>query len=68
MNPSSRFMSLSGISGVLAGSFALTGSYLVYITVYQGQEYMAYRKAVITLESLTQLLVLLTGVTQKLEI
>ena len=58
MNRSSRFMSLSGIAGVLAGLFALAGAYFAYQTVYSGQDYMDYRKAIITFESLTQLLIL----------
>lgn len=58
MDRSSRFMSLSGIAGVLAGLFALAGSFLAYRVVYEGQDYMAYRRAEITFESLTQLLVI----------
>jgi len=35
MNRSSRFISLSGMSGVLAGMFALIGAYLAYMIVYE---------------------------------
>ncbi len=35
MNRSSRFISLSGLSGILAGGFALIGAYLAYIIVYK---------------------------------
>ena len=35
MNRSSRFISLSGMSGVLAGMFALVGAYLAYMIVYE---------------------------------
>ena len=34
MNKSSRFMSLSGMSGILAGIYALIGAYLVYTIIY----------------------------------
>lgn len=37
MNKSSRFMSLSGLSGVLAGIFALIGAYLGYQIIYANQ-------------------------------
>ena len=56
MTRSSRFMSLSGIAGILAGIFALMGAFLAYRSVYQNQDYMAYRKATITFDSLAQLL------------
>lgn len=62
MNRSSRFMSLSGIAGVLAGSFALLGVFLAYDVVYENQDYMAYRKAVITSESLMMLLLIAAAV------
>ena len=58
MSRSSRFMSLSGMAGVLAGSFALLGSYLAYTIVYSGQNYMAYRKAEINFENLTTLILI----------
>ena len=35
MNRSSRFISLSGMSGILAGMFALVGAYLAYMIVYE---------------------------------
>ncbi len=35
MNRSSRFISLSGMSGILAGIFALAGAYLAYMIVYE---------------------------------
>ena len=34
MNQSSRFISLSGLSGVLAGIYCLTGAFLAYKTIY----------------------------------
>jgi len=35
MNKSSRFMSLSGLSGILAGIYALVGAYLAYTIIYR---------------------------------
>lgn len=58
MTRSSRFMSLSGVSGVLAGVFALAGAYLAYQTVYTQQDYFAYRKADMSGESLFTLLLI----------
>ena len=45
MDRSTKFLSLSGLSGVLAGFFALTAAYLSYIVVYDGQDYFSYRQA-----------------------
>jgi len=61
MSRSTRFISLSGLSGVFAGSFALIGAFLAYKTVYSNQDYLQLRKAVITSETLTTLLVIATG-------
>ncbi len=52
MERSSRFISLSGISGVIAGALALIGAYSAYLTVYTGQNYLSYRRADMTMESL----------------
>lgn len=61
MSRSTRFISLSGLSGVFAGSFALIGAFLAYKTVYSNQDYLQLRKAVITSETLTTLLGIATG-------
>ncbi len=45
MERSTRFISLSGISGIMAGIFAMIGAYLAYQTVYFSQDYLSYRKA-----------------------
>ena len=58
MSRSSRFISLSGLSGISAGIIALAGVYAAYSAVYFGQDYLGYRKAVITYESLATLLVI----------
>jgi len=62
MNRSSRFISLSGLSGVFAGTFALAGAYLAYQTVYYQQAYVDYRRAIIDSESVLQLIGIATGV------
>lgn len=43
MDRSSRFISLSGMSGVAAGVFALAGAWLAYRLVYADQGYESYR-------------------------
>ena len=58
MDRSTRFISLSGISGVLSGFFALIAAYLAYETVYSGQNYMEFRKADLSIESLFQLVII----------
>ena len=55
MNRSSRFISLSGLSGVSAGVFALLGAYAAYEIVYSNQNYLIYRSATITSESILNL-------------
>lgn len=56
MNKSSRFISLSGWSGVSAGLFALCGVYAAYQTVYANQNYLGLRSAHMTTGSLLSLL------------
>ncbi len=58
MDRSSRFISLSGLSGVFAGAFALIGAYAAYQIVYLNQDYLVFRQVEITTESLTLLLVI----------
>ena len=49
MNKSSRFISLSGLAGVMAGIYALIGAYMAYDTIYATEEPSkeAYRKIVL---------------------
>ncbi len=58
MQRSSRFISLSGLSGVFVGIIALIAAFLAYKTVYAEQDYLGYRIAVLTIESLTTLLII----------
>ncbi|MEO1253780.1 MAG: hypothetical protein AAFY41_02670 [Bacteroidota bacterium] len=55
MNRSSRFISLSGLSGVAAGIIALIGAYFAYETVYSAQNYLAYRVAILDYASILKL-------------
>ncbi|QSE99125.1 hypothetical protein [Fulvivirga lutea] len=61
MNRSSRFISLSGLSGISAGFCALIGAFLAYNTVYQNQNYLGYRKVIITSDSISTLLLIAIG-------
>jgi len=67
MDRSSRFISLSGWSGISAGIFGLIGAYAAYVMVYTNEDYFAFRKAIITTENLTTLL-LIAGLTLFLSI
>lgn len=58
MNRSSRFISLSGLSGITAGIFALIGAYWAYVAVYDGQDYMGYRVALLSWNVIFQLLII----------
>ncbi|WP_333693965.1 hypothetical protein [Flavobacterium sp.] len=57
MNRSSRFLSLSGLSGVLAGTYALIGAWLAYKTIYFDTSSLgAYKNLVISKEAVIKLL------------
>lgn len=56
MDRSSKFISLSGLSGVAAGICALVGLYFAYDLVYEGQNYLQYRVAYITKNDIIQLM------------
>lgn len=62
MERSSRFISLSGLSGVGAGLFALIGAYLAYQTVYADQDYLSYRRANLDAPTLITLFGIACGV------
>ena len=63
MNRSSRFISLSGISGILAGIYSLIGAWLAYNTIYSDTLLMgSYRNLVVTQESIYKLLTIATSV------
>ena len=59
MNRSSRFISLSGLSGILAGIYALIGAYFAYQTIYFDQSDMgSYKTLVISEDAVIKLLVI----------
>lgn len=63
MNRSSRFISLSGLSGILAGGFALIGAYMAYLIVYKNTgTAMASEVVVLNYEQLSQLMAVGLGV------
>lgn len=62
MDRSSRFISLSGMSGVVAGVTALVGALLAYQTVYAGEDYFNYREADMSYQSLLTLMIIAVGV------
>jgi len=59
MSQSSRFVSLSGLSGVLAGMYCLAGSWLAYKTIYSDPEaFGSDKEIVLTYDSIFKLLVI----------
>lgn len=57
MNRSSRFLSLSGLSGILAGTYSLIGAWMAYKTIYFDTSTMgSYRNLVISQEAVFRLL------------
>lgn len=63
MNRSSRFISLSGLSGILAGVYSLIGAYLAYRTIYfDGAELGSYKTLVISEYAVYKLLAIASTV------
>lgn len=58
MNRSSKFISLSRMSGIAAGILALVGAYLAFQTIYADQNYLVYRQASLSSENLLNLLII----------
>jgi flagellar biosynthesis component FlhA len=61
MNRSTRFISLSGLSGVSTGIIALAGSYLAYQTIFKEQDYLVYNAVDISKEIIGYLLFIAIG-------
>ena len=62
MDRSSRFVSVSGLSGIFTGIIALAGTALAYRTIYQGQySFYGYDRVALTGDTITQLLLIATG-------
>lgn len=61
MNRSSRFISLSGLSGISAGLIAILGAYFAYQTVFNSSDYLVYHRVALTGETLIQLILIALG-------
>lgn len=63
MNKSSRFISLSGLSGILAGIYCLLGAFLAYQIIYtQDYSFGSYRNLIVTEEAMIKLFIIAFGV------
>ncbi len=62
MDRSSRFISLSGLSGVIAGVLALIGASLAYYTVFIDNDYYSYRKAILDFNTTLKLISIASSV------
>ena len=63
MDKSSRFISLSGLSGILAGIYALVGAWFAYKTIYFDTSTLgSYRNLVISFEAIEKLFFIATAV------
>ncbi|MBD8488630.1 hypothetical protein IFO69_07735 [Echinicola sp. CAU 1574] len=58
MNRSSKFISLSGMSGISAGVFALIAAFVAYKTVYVEQVDLDYNTILISSDSIMKLMVI----------
>lgn len=59
MNRSSRFLSLSGLSGVMAGIYALIGAWFAYQTIYfDHSQFGSYKTLVVSEAALIRLLII----------
>lgn len=63
MNQSSRFISLSGLSGVLAGIYCLIGAWLAYTTIYFDTTTLGnYSNLIITQSQIERLFIIASSV------
>lgn len=63
MNKSSRFISLSGLSGVLAGIYSLIGAYLAHKIIYtDSYELGSYLNLIVTEDAMIRLFAIAFGV------
>ena len=59
MTQSSRFISLSGLSGILAGTYSLIGAWFAYRTIYFDNSIMgSYRNLVISYDAVVRLFII----------
>jgi hypothetical protein len=62
MNRSSRFISLSGMSGVSAGIFALIGAYFAHQTIYSRVVDLGYKQVILVYDRIVLLLIIAVSV------
>lgn len=62
MDRSSRFISLSGLSGIIAGIVALVGAALAYYTIFINNDYYSYRVAILDLNTTITLIAIASSV------
>jgi len=61
MNRSTRFISLSGLSGISTGIVALAGVLLAYFLIFKEQDYLVYQSVELSIETLKYLLFITIG-------
>jgi len=61
MNRSTRFISLSGLSGVSTGIVALAGAYIAYLSIFKEQDYLVLNAIELKSEDLNRLLLIALG-------
>lgn len=61
MNRSTRFISLSGLSGVSTGIIALAGAFIAHQSFFKGQNYLVYDAVDISNEGMIHILLLALG-------
>ncbi len=61
MNRSTRFISLSGLSGVYTGIIALAGAFLAYKTLFRSRNYLVYNALDLSDKDLQNLLLIAIG-------
>ncbi len=61
MHRSTRFISLSGLSGMATGLIALTAAYLAYKIIFEGQDYLVNQAVELPISVLTSLLITAIG-------
>ena len=62
MEKSSKFMSISGLSGVLIGSYALVGAFVAYVLVYGFNSQFGYRDHYVNIGNIPTLIVIALSV------
>lgn len=62
MNRSSKFLSLSGLSGILAGLYALCGAIFAYFTVFRDHPYQEYKVIILTERNMFMIFYIATAV------